>query len=90
MHIHGSDLMVSIGGVIVDPLIAITAAGIQGHLKVSISQIRTALLLIYGAQDMEELADAFFLRIARYGIQLYKGDTEDKSPGRPSAPMPRQ
>ena len=81
MHIHGSDLMVSIGGVIIDPLIPITAAGIQGHLKVSISQIRTALLLIYGAQDMEELADAFFLRIARYGIQLYKGDTDEAGLG---------
>ena len=74
MHIHGSDLMVSIGGVIVDPLIPITAAGIQGHLKVSISQIRTALLLIYGAQDMEELADAFEFGVAGSGVHFCEGN----------------
>ena len=39
VHIHGSDLMVSVGGVIVDPFISITAAGIQGHLKIPVSQI---------------------------------------------------
>ena len=81
MHIDSIDLMIFIGGIIINSLCCVAAGSVESDLIFAFCYFAAATLLIYGAEDVEELADAFFLRIARYGIQLYKGDTDEAGLG---------
>lgn len=61
VKIHGGNLTVVIGGVIVDPLRGVAAGGIDGDLAASVLQAAAAPLLIHRAQNVEELTNALLL-----------------------------
>ena len=49
VHIHAGDLVVIVGGVIVDAFVGITAGGIDRDLALSVLQHTAPALLIHGA-----------------------------------------
>ena len=59
VHVYGSDLAISIGGVIVDPFICVAAGSIEGGFIVAVFIRVAALGLGNGVQDVKELADTF-------------------------------
>ena len=65
VHVHRRDLMVVIGRVIIDPSVCITAGGVKRDLIFSLRDFTASSLLVYGAKDMEKLADALCLTIPR-------------------------
>ena len=77
VELHGGYLMIVVGGVIIYSLVGVVAGGVNGYL-ISAPYLAAASLLIYRAQDMEELADAFSLAAARAGVHLHEC-TADKS-----------
>ena len=91
VHVHRRDLMVVVGRIIIDSLVCITAGGVKRDLVFSLRDFAAASLLVYGAKDMEKLADARVLRLRRAGVgaTFAKRDAEERSPGSPSAPIPR-
>ena len=56
-HIHGGDLVVIVGGVVVNSLAYIAAAGLEGDLIFLFLQTAQSPLLVYAAENVEELAD---------------------------------
>ena len=62
MHIHGGDAAVFIGGVVINALVRIAAAGIEGHLRLAVIQQYTASWHSNGGKQMEELADIVLFR----------------------------
>ena len=73
MEVNSRNLMVIIRCIVVNPLVCIAAGSIQGNLIFVLSQLAAAPLLIHAAKDMEELADAFSLRISGKGVHFDKG-----------------
>lgn len=71
VELYGGYLMIVVGGVIIYSLVGVVAGGVNGYL-VSALYLAAAPLLIYRAQDMEELADAFRLTAARAGVHFHK------------------
>ena len=58
VHIHGCNLVVIIGSVVVNAFVSVAAGGIDGDL-IFAAYIAAAPLLIHRAQNVEKLADAF-------------------------------
>lgn len=64
VHMDRRDLVIVIGGVVIDALICIAAGGVNGNLILSVFDFAAATLLIHCAENVEKLADAFRFRIA--------------------------
>ena len=62
--------MVFVGGIVVDSFGYIAAGCVEGDLVFSIVYFTASSLLIYGAEDMEELADAFCFGVAGSGVHF--------------------
>lgn len=69
VHVHGGDLVVAVGRVVVDALVGVAAAGVQGDLVLAAVQLAAAALLFDRMQDVEELPDA--LGLARAGLCVH-------------------
>lgn len=65
MHVHACDLVIFVGGVVVDSLVCIATGSINRDLVLFAAYIAATSLLLYGVQDMEELAHARAFRIPR-------------------------
>ena len=65
MHVHACNLVIFVGGVVVDSLVCIATGSINRDLILFAAYITTASLLLYGVQDMEELAHACAFRVFR-------------------------
>ena len=74
MHIDSIDLMIFIGGIIVDAFCCIAAGGVEGDFVFVLVYFAAASLLIYGAEDVEELADAFEFGVAGSGVHFCEGN----------------
>ena len=68
MQIHGTNAVIVIGGVVIDPPVRVDAGGIHGDLISAVGHFDTAPLLIHCAKNVEKLANAFSLPLPRYGI----------------------
>ena len=66
--------MVFVGGIVVDSFGYIAAGCVEGDLVFSIVYFTASSLLIYGAEDMEELADAFCFGVTGSGVHFGEGD----------------
>ena len=82
VHIHADNAVVIIGGVVVNAPVRVAAGGIEGDLVFSLSQMAAAALLVHGAENVEELADALLLALSAPGIQLRKGHPDKPGLGR--------
>ena len=59
VHIHGMDLTVTVGGIVVDPPVGIAAGAVNGDLIHIRGKFYTAELHFHGFEDVEKLIDAF-------------------------------
>ena len=80
MHIDSIDLMIFIGGIIINSLCCVAAGSVESDLIFAFCYFAAATLLIYGAEDLEFI----FVKAT-----LAKREAEERSPGRPRAPIPR-
>lgn len=74
MHIDSIDLMIFIGGIIINSLCCVAAGSVESDLIFAFCYFAAATLLIYGAEDMEELADAFCFGVTGSGVHFGEGD----------------
>ena len=72
MHIYGRNLVVFISSVVVDSLCGVAAGGVKGNLIFSFGYFAASSLLVYTAEDMEELADAFGFGFTGSGVHFCK------------------
>ena len=72
VHIYGGDLMVIVGGVVVNPLAYIAAAGVEGDLIFLFLQTAQSPLLVYAAENVEELADGVQFIVRGQRMELCK------------------
>jgi hypothetical protein len=63
VHIHGMDLAVTVGGIVVDPPVGIAAGTVNGDLIHIRGKFYTAPLHFHGFEDVEKLIDAFVFGI---------------------------
>ena len=105
VHIYGGNLRVAVGGVVVDAAGGIAAGGINSDLILAGGHLTAAAHLLHAAKDVEELTEKVlhearvFMTLSVSSSQLTefmrvkaartKRESEDRSPGRPLAPMPR-
>ena len=80
-YIDGDSILPANGIIIINSPIGIDAGGVACNFIGSVIQTYTASLLFHRTENMEKLADAFFLAVPGYRIQLYIGGP-DKSGGR--------
>ena len=74
MHIDSIDLMIFIGGIIINSLCCVAAGSVESDLIFAFCYFAAATLLIYGAEDVEELADAFEFGVAGSGVYFCEGN----------------
>ena len=74
MHVYCSNLMIIVCCIIINSLITVTAGGIKSDLIFSWFYLTAASLLIYGAEDVEELTDAFEFGVAGSGVYFGEGN----------------
>lgn len=74
MHIDSIDLMVFVGVVVINSFYCITAGGVEGDFVFVFCYFAAATLLIYGAEDVEELTDAFEFGVAGSGVYFGEGN----------------
>ena len=74
MHIDSIDLMIFIGGIIINSLCCVAAGSVESDLIFAFCYFAAATLLIYGAEDVEELADAFEFGVAGPGVHFCEGN----------------
>ena len=72
-QVNRGNLVIIVGGVIIDSLIGVTAAGIDGDLIAAMFNLTAASLLVDRAQNVEKLADAFRFGIPGYRVHPGKG-----------------
>ncbi len=72
VHIHGGDLVVIVGGVVVNPLAYIATAGVEGDLIFLFLQTAQSPLLVYAAENVEELADGVQFIVRGQRMELCK------------------
>ena len=93
MHIDSIDLMIFIGGIIINSLCCVAAGSVESDLIFAFCYFAAATLLIYGAEDVEELtlssSESPDLEFIFVKATLAKREAEERSPGRPRAPIPR-
>ena len=73
--------MVFVGGVVVDSFGCVAAGGVEGDFVFALVYFAAASLLIYGAEDVEELADAFWFGVAGSGVHFGEGDSGEAGGG---------
>ena len=73
MHIDSIDLMIFIGGIIINSLCCVAAGSVESDLIFAFCYFAAATLLIYGAEDVEELAVAFEFGVAGSGVLFCVG-----------------
>ena len=66
--------MVFVGSVVVDAFCCIAAGGVEGDFVFVLVYFAAASLLIYGAEDVEELTDAFEFGVAGSGVHFCEGN----------------
>ena len=74
VHIHAGDPMVVVSVVVVDSSVGVTAGSVQGDLILVCAKSATAALLVYAAEDVEKLADAFEFGVAGSGVHFCEGN----------------
>ena len=74
MELHAGDLAVIIGRVVLNAPVRVAAAGIQRDLILAVIQLAAAALLLYRAEDVEELADAFKFGVAGSRVHFGEGN----------------
>ena len=74
MHIDSIDLMIFVGVVVINSFYCITAGGVEGNFVFVFCYFAAATLLIYGAEDVEELTDAFEFGVAGSGVYFGEGN----------------
>ena len=72
MHIDSIDLMIFIGGIIINSLCCVAAGSVESDLIFAFCYFAAATLLIYGAEDVEELADGVQLILRGQRMELCK------------------
>ena len=73
VHGHSGDLVVIVGRVVIDTCIGVAAACVEGDLVLAVIQLTAAALLLYRAEDVEELADTAHLVVGRFRVAPGKG-----------------
>ena len=73
MHIDSIDLMIFIGGIIINSLCCVAAGSVESDLIFAFCYFAATTLLIYGAEDVEELTDAFEFGVAGSGVHFGEG-----------------
>ncbi len=58
VEVEGGDLVVGIGCVVEDALLEVVAGGIEGVFEFVVAKVATAVLLLDGVENVEELVDA--------------------------------
>ena len=67
-HRHSGDLAVIVGRVVVDALVSVAAAGVEGDLILAAVELEAAALLLDRAKDVEELAYAAHFIVSRFCV----------------------
>ena len=75
VHVDCGNLVILIGGVVIDSLARIAAGGVERDFVMSLTDLTAAALLIDGAENMEELADALRFGVPGEGMRSRKGHT---------------
>lgn len=65
--------MVFVGGIVVDSFGGVAAGGVDGNFIFSFCYFAATSLLVHGAEDVEELADAFGFGFAGAGVHFGEG-----------------
>ena len=73
MHIDSIDLMIFVGIVVINSLCCVAAGSVESDLIFAFCYFAAATLLIYGAEDVEELTDAFEFGVAGSGVHFGEG-----------------
>lgn len=73
--------MVFVGGVVVDSFVCVAAGGVEGDFVFAFVYFAAASLLVYRAEDVEELADAFEFGVAGSGVHFGEGDSGEAGGG---------
>ena len=76
VHIHGCNLVVIIGSVVVNAFVSVAAGGINRNFVLIFLSLAAASLLVHTAKNVEELADTLFLGLAGYGVHLHKAGSD--------------
>ena len=74
MHVYGGNLVVFVGCIVVDSFGGVAAGGVEGDFVFVLVYFAAATLLIYGAEDVEELTDAFEFGVAGSGVHFCEGN----------------
>lgn len=95
MHINSRNLMIVIRCVIVNSLICIATRCVKRNLVFAAFQLAATPWLAYRIENMEKLTYAFSSpssdkEFALTNAALTNLDCEERSPGSPSAPIPRE
>ena len=76
VHIHGGNLVVAVGGVVVNALVGVAAAGVKGDFVLAAVQLTAAALLLDRMQNVEKLPDALGLTVTGFGVHPHKGGAD--------------
>ncbi len=74
VHGYCTNLVVFIGGVVINSFCCVAAGSVEGNFVFAFCYFAAATLLIYGAEDVEELADAFEFGVAGSGVHFGEGN----------------
>ena len=58
VEVEGGDLVVGVGRVVENAVFEVIAGGVDGIFVFAVAEVATAVLLVDGVEDVEELADA--------------------------------
>ena len=70
MHINRTNLVIVVGGVVVDSLVGIATGGVKCDFIFSVCNLTTTSLLVNRTENVEKLVHAFALAVTRNGVQL--------------------
>lgn len=73
VHAYGRNLVVFVGCIVVDSFGGVAAGGVDGDFIFSFCYFAAASLLVYRAEDVEELADAFGFGFTGVGVHFGEG-----------------
>lgn len=73
VHIYCGNLVIFVGCVVVDSFSGVAAGGVDGDFIFSFCYFAAASLLVHGAENVEELADAFGFGFAGVGVHFGEG-----------------
>ena len=70
VHINRTNLMVVIGGVVVDSLVGIAAGSVNCDFILSVCDLTTTSLLVNRTENVEKLAHTLAFAVTRNGVEL--------------------